>query len=43
VVLEHGAVRAELARDEVTSDELQDLMAGGREIERLLEPKERSD
>jgi simple sugar transport system ATP-binding protein len=36
VVLEHGAVRAELARDQVTSDELQDLMAGGREIERLL-------
>jgi hypothetical protein len=31
-------VRAELARDQVTSDELQDLMAGGREIERLLRP-----
>jgi simple sugar transport system ATP-binding protein len=38
VVLEHGTVRAELSRDQVTSDELQDLMAGGREIERLLEP-----
>jgi simple sugar transport system ATP-binding protein len=42
VVLEHGAVRADLPRDQVTSDELQDLMAGGREIERLLSPREPS-
>jgi simple sugar transport system ATP-binding protein len=39
VVLEHGAVRAELPRELATSDELQELMAGGREIERLLEPR----
>ena len=37
VVLEHGTVRAELPRAHVTSDELRDLMAGGREIEQLLE------
>ena len=41
VVLEHGTVRAELARDEVTSDQLQELMAGAREIERLLQPRAR--
>ena len=40
VVLEHGAVSAEVDRDEVMSDELQDLMAGGREIEQLLRPRE---
>jgi simple sugar transport system ATP-binding protein len=37
VVLDRGRVRAELGRAEVTSDDLQELMAGGRELERLLE------
>jgi len=36
VVLDRGRVKAELSRDQVTSDELQDLMAGGHELERLL-------
>jgi len=36
VVLDRGAVIAERERDEVTSQELQELMAGGREMEHLL-------
>jgi simple sugar transport system ATP-binding protein len=36
VVLDRGTVTAERARSQVTSDELQDLMAGGRELEQLL-------
>ena len=39
VVLDRGEVRAELSRAEVTSDELQELMAGGGELERLLTPE----
>jgi simple sugar transport system ATP-binding protein len=38
VVLDRGAVVAERDRDEVTSQELQELMAGGRAIEQLLKP-----
>lgn len=38
VVLDRGAVRAALARDEVTREELQQLMAGGSEMEQLLKP-----
>jgi simple sugar transport system ATP-binding protein len=37
VVLDRGTVAAESARSEVTSDELQHLMAGGSELERLLD------
>jgi simple sugar transport system ATP-binding protein len=36
VVLDRGRVRAELSREQVSSDELQELMAGGRELERLI-------
>jgi simple sugar transport system ATP-binding protein len=38
VVLDRGTVRAQHSRAEVTSDELQELMAGGRELEHLLGP-----
>lgn len=38
VVLDRGRVRAELSRDQVTSEELHELMAGDRELERLLAP-----
>jgi simple sugar transport system ATP-binding protein len=36
VVLDRGTVAAERARSEVSSDELQELMSGGRELEHLL-------
>ena len=36
VVLDRGTVTADRAREEVTVDELQELMAGGGELERLL-------
>jgi simple sugar transport system ATP-binding protein len=38
VVLDRGAVVAERGRDEVTSQDLQELMAGGGTIEQLLKP-----
>jgi simple sugar transport system ATP-binding protein len=38
VVLDRGEVTAERTRDEVTSQELQELMAGAGEMERLLKP-----
>jgi simple sugar transport system ATP-binding protein len=38
VVLDHGRVKAELSHGDATSDELTELMAGGREVERLLAP-----
>lgn len=36
VVLDRGAVTADLAREEVTTDALQELMAGAGELERLM-------
>jgi simple sugar transport system ATP-binding protein len=38
VVLDRGSVVAERSRDEVTSQELQELMAGGGAMEQLLKP-----
>jgi simple sugar transport system ATP-binding protein len=38
VVLDRGAVTAELERDEATSQELQELMAGAGSMEQLLKP-----
>jgi simple sugar transport system ATP-binding protein len=38
VILDRGAVVAERGRDEVTSQDLQELMAGGGTIEQLLKP-----
>jgi simple sugar transport system ATP-binding protein len=38
VVLDRGAVTAELERDEATSQELQELMAGAGSVEQLLKP-----
>jgi simple sugar transport system ATP-binding protein len=38
VVLDRGEVTAELEREETTSQELQELMAGGGEVEQLLKP-----
>ena len=43
VVLDRGTVTADGARSEVTSDELQHLMAGGSELERLLDIPARND
>jgi simple sugar transport system ATP-binding protein len=38
VILDHGSVTAALERDQVTTQELQELMAGGGEMEQLLRP-----
>jgi simple sugar transport system ATP-binding protein len=38
VVLDRGTVTAELDREDATTEELQELMAGGREIQQLLGP-----